>query len=167
MDSVVITNENIEEIFKKSLQDSSLLSAIDIDQLLSMMDNPKAEYLENKTKTQISDDVYRALTQLLNDTHKIEEYKIRLDGYRLVDELHELHKGKHVRWIRSETGKLTNGGIVVDIRFLDNGTHILCMNAMRKFIQYKFDDCLTFQKLTTEEHLILMAYEYANDISAG
>ena len=162
MDSVVVTNENIEEIFKNALQDSSLLSAIDIDQLLSMMDNPKTDYLENKTKSQLSDDIYQSLTQLLNDDQKIQEYHIKLDGYRLVDELHELHKGKHVRWIRRENGKLTNGGIVVDLRFLDNGTHILCMNTMRKFSQYKFDDCLTFQKLTTEEQLILMAYEYAN-----
>jgi len=163
MDSVVVTNENVEEIFKNALQDPSLLSAIDIDQLLSMMDNPKTDYLENRTMPELANDVSDALTQLLNDDLKILEYKIKLGGYRFVDELHELHKGKHVRWIRRENGKLTNGGIVVDIRFLDNGTHILCMNSMRKFIQYKFDDCLTFQKLSTEEQLILMAYEYAND----
>lgn len=163
MDSVVITNENVEEIFKNALQDPSLLSAIDIDQLLSMTDNPKTDYLENRTMPELANDVSDALTQLLNDDQKILEYKIKLSGYRFVDELHEIHKGKHVRWIRRENGKLTNGGIVVDIRFLDNGTHILCMNSMRKFIQYKFDDCLTFQKLTMEEQLILMAYEYANE----
>ena len=163
MDSVVITNENVEEIFKNALQDPSLLSAIDIDQLLSMTDNPKTDYLENRTMPELANDVSDALTQLLNDDQKILEYKIKLGGYRFVDELHEIHKGKHVRWIRRENGKLTNGGIVVDIRFLDNGTHILCMNSMRKFIQYKFDDCLTFQKLTMEEQLILMAYEYANE----
>jgi hypothetical protein len=163
MDSVVITNENVEEIFKNALQDPSLLSAIDIDQLLSMTDNPKTDYLENRTMPELENDVSDALTQLLNDDQKILEYKIKLGGYRFVDELHEIHKGKHVRWIRRENGKLTNGGIVVDIRFLDNGTHILCMNSMRKFIQYKFDDCLTFQKLTMEEQLILMAYEYANE----
>ena len=163
MDSVVITNENVEEIFKNALQDRSLLSAIDIDQLLSMTDNPKTDYLENRTMPELENDVSDALTQLLNDDQKILEYKIKLGGYRFVDELHEIHKGKHVRWIRRENGKLTNGGIVVDIRFLDNGTHILCMNSMRKFIQYKFDDCLTFQKLTMEEQLILMAYEYANE----
>ena len=163
MDSVVITNENVEEIFKNALQDPSLLSAIDIDQLLSMTDNPKTDYLENRTMPELANDVSDVLTQLLNDDQKILEYKIKLGGYRFVDELHEIHKGKHVRWIRRENGKLTNGGIVVDIRFLDNGTHILCMNSMRKFIQYKFDDCLTFQKLTMEEQLILMAYEYANE----
>jgi ABC-type molybdate transport system ATPase subunit len=55
--------------------------------------------------------------------------------------------------------KLTNGGIVTDIKFMNNETHILCMNSQRRFIQYKFDECLTFQKLSVEEQLILMAYE--------
>jgi hypothetical protein len=49
---------------------------------------------------------------------------------------------------------------VVDIKFLDNGTQILTMNSLRRFIQFKFDECLTFQKLTVEEQLILMAYEH-------
>ena len=83
----------------------------------------------------------------------------KLNGYRFVDEIHELHKGKMVRWIRNETVKLTNGGIVTDIKFLDNGVHVLCMNNQRRFIQYKYDDCYTFQKMSIEEQLILMAYE--------
>jgi hypothetical protein len=33
---------------------------------------------------------------------------------------------------------------------------------MNRFIQYKFDDCITFQKLSTEEQLIMMAYEHTN-----
>jgi hypothetical protein len=34
------------------------------------------------------------------------------------------------------------------------------LNSQQRFIQYKFDDCLTFQKLSSEEQLILMAYEH-------
>ena len=64
-----------------------------------------------------------------------------------------------VRWIRKNNDKLTNGGIVSNIKFLDNGIHILCMNNQRRFIQYKFDDCYTFQKMTPDEQLIVMAYE--------
>ena len=33
---------------------------------------------------------------------------------------------------------------------------------MNRFIQYKFDDCITFQKLTEIEQLIIMAYESTN-----
>ena len=43
---------------------------------------------------------------------------------------------------------------------MDNGTHVLVKNKMNQFIQIKFDDCLLFQKMTLQEQLILMAYEY-------
>jgi hypothetical protein len=65
-----------------------------------------------------------------------------------------------VRWIRrSNPEKLVNGGIVVDVKFLGNGTHIVVKNNMHQFIQYKFDECITFQKLSSDELMILMAYE--------
>jgi hypothetical protein len=84
-----------------------------------------------------------------------------LIGYRYVDEIRYLHKGKHIRWIRqnNKIPSLTNGGIVVNIKFLDNGIHIVCKNSQNRFIQYKFDDCITFQRLSVEEQLLLMAYE--------
>ena len=110
----------------------------------------------NSLEIKTSDGLY--ILKLYSE--KIAEICNKLIGYRFVDEIHEIHKGKHVRWIRNTTQKLTNGGIVMDIKFLDNGTQILCMNSMHRFNQYKFDECLTFQKLSIEEQLILMAYDY-------
>ena len=90
----------------------------------------------------------------------------KLADYRYVDELYQLQRGKHVRWIRIPTNTLeniqptlTNGGIVVDIKIQDTGVHVLCKNGKR-YIQYKFDDCLTYQKLSTDELLILTAIRY-------
>lgn len=78
----------------------------------------------------------------------------KLTEYRYVDKICDLIRGKHVRWIRlSTTNSLTKGGIVADIKFLENGIYILIKNALNKFMQYKFDDCITFQKLSTEELL--------------
>ena len=86
----------------------------------------------------------------------------KLISYRYVENLFDLHKGKHIRWIRlnSADKKLTNGGMVMNITFLDNGTHVLCRNSANKFIQIKFDDCVIFQKFTTNELLILLTYQY-------
>ena len=86
------------------------------------------------------------------DRDIVYKYCNSLLNYRLIDHVYHIHKGKHIRRMRNN--KLTNGGIVVDIKFLDNGTHILCKNKNR-FIQYRFDDCSTFQKLTPDELLIL------------
>ena len=80
----------------------------------------------------------------------------KLTEYRYVDKICDLIRGKHVRWVRLSTStstSLTKGGIVADIKFLENGIYILIKNARNQFMQYKFDDCITFQKLSTEELL--------------
>jgi hypothetical protein len=45
--------------------------------------------------------------------------------------------------------------MVMDIKFLEEGIHILCRNGRNQFIQFKFDECLVFQKLTDEEWMLL------------
>mgnify|MGYP000285668982 FL=1 len=160
--TIYMENKNtmdIDKIFEDAINDPSLLSTLDIDNLLNSIESTRNDYLDNKTMSEITNIVHEKIVEaeIPKENHK-ETYK-KLAGYRYVDEIYELHKGKMVRWIRLGTNKLTNGGIVTDIKFLENGVHILCMNSQRRFIQYKFDDCYTFQKMNTEEQLILMAYE--------
>lgn len=153
---------NIDQIFKDAQNDSSLLSKIDINELLNSLENKNNDYLENKTLTDINNDKYASLSQINLQNDTLQQYCEKLAEFRLVDEVYELHKGKYVRWINVESDaklKLQSGGFVFDIKFLDNGVHVLCMNNSRRFVQYKFDNCLTFQKLSMEEQLILMAYE--------
>lgn len=151
---------NVHEIFESAIKDPTLFSTIDIDTLLNSIENDKNDYLENKTMQTVTAEIFDKILGLGIGETKCRELCDKLIGYRYVDEIHEIHKGKHIRWIRQDTDRLTNGGIVVDIKFLDNGTQILTMNSLRRFIQFKFDECLTFQKLTVEEQLILMAYEH-------
>jgi hypothetical protein len=168
-----MNGEEINEIFERAKKDPSLFSTMDIENLLETIENEKNDYLENKTMSDIANIIMEQLDELRLGSREVECIYGKLIGYRFVDEIHELHKGKHVRWIRKHginnirsvkgqlgNVKLTNGGIVVDIKFLDTGVQVLCLNSQQRFIQYKFDDCLTFQKLSTEEQLILMAYEH-------
>jgi hypothetical protein len=157
------TQININQLFEDALKDPNLFSTIDIDNLLSKIETDKHDYLENKTTASITDEIYTLLSEQVPPIENKKEICKKLVGYRYVDEINELHKGKHVRWIRNNGETLTNGGIVVDIKFLDNGIHVMCKNSMNRFIQYKFDDCNTFQKLTTDEQFILMAYEYTQN----
>ena len=150
---------NINQIFEDALTDPSLLSTLDIDNLLESIENTKNDYLDNKTTSDITSEIQDKLNEIGLSVDEKEIIIVKLKEYRFVDEIHELHKGKMVRWIRNGTNRLTNGGIVTDIKFLDNGVHVLCMNSQRRFIQYKYDDCYTFQKMNIEEQLILMAYE--------
>jgi len=151
-----IERDELLTIYKNALADPSLKSTVDVSALLESIDKTKTSYLENKTIDNIRTDIDEKLRSVCISSDQFVEFHKKLLEYRYVDEIHQLHKGKHVRWIRTgQKTTLTNGGIIVDVRFLDNGTHVLCMNAGKRFIQYKFDDCITFQKMTTDEQMIL------------
>jgi hypothetical protein len=157
------TNINIEEIFKQAQEDPTLFSTIDIDQLLNALEKDSTDYLENKTLNSINKEVFDTIHLLPFDINKKKEFCEKLIGYRLVNQIFELHRGKLVKTIKIANNApphLRMHGVVMNTKFLDNGTHIVCMNPSRKFSQYKFDDHITFQKLSVDEQLILMAYEY-------
>ena len=112
-------------------------------------------YLENKTAISIQKEILDVCIRE-NIPQNILE---RLSEYRYVDKICDLIRGKYVRWVRLSKDKgnlnLTKGGIVADIKFLENGIYILIKNTCNKFIQYKFDECITFQKLSVEELLYI------------
>jgi hypothetical protein len=143
----------LQQLIEKIRQDPTLSSTIDINALLQ----GNGTIDDIITLSEITDTIFEKIGELGLPQETTVELCGKLAGYQYIDEIHELQKGRHVRWIRQNASRLTNGGIIVDIKFLDNGTHVLCMNSQRRFIQYKFDDCLTFQKMTTEEQIVLLA----------
>jgi hypothetical protein len=149
---------DINEIFENVRKDTSLLANIDIDELLRVTENDKNDYLNNKTLDDILDENIKAIKKLKLPKDETAELCDKLVGYRLVDKIFDIHKGKHVRWIRTGR-KITNGAIVIDVKFMDNGTHILCRNPQGRIFQINSNECLVFQKLSVGEQLILMAYE--------
>jgi len=83
----------------------------------------------------------------------------KLKDYTYVDELHELKTGGYVRWVNAnDPSKLTNGGFVVRVDIEDEGTKILCKKGSN-FFQFWMDECIVFQKISYQEHIILVANE--------
>ena len=166
-----MNNMNISEIFENAKRDPELLSNIDIDQLLNAIQDESTDYLEDKTLKSINNDIFKSLYEIGYRGEQLKEYCEKLIGYRLVNEVFELHKGKLVKTIRifddeykSVVPKLRMHGKVSNIKFLDNGTHVVCMMFINgrfsnRYAQYKFDQYLTFQKLSDDENLILLTYE--------
>ena len=149
---------NVSEIFESARNDDVL--DLDIDDIMINLDTEKNDYLSDKSLKSLmteNREIVSTLCEIKDD--KVDTICKSLDVYRFVDEIYDLHIGKHVRWIRKSDPNygLRFGGIVVDIKFLDLGTHVLIFNRYisKKPIQYKFDDVLTFQKLSNEEQLIL------------
>ena len=153
---------DINELFANAMSDPTLLSNIDIEKLLDGLETDKNDYLENKTIDSITREIYDVVNKVDVSIDVKKRYCQLLNEYRYVQDIHELHKGKQIKWIRLTNNRLIGGGIVVNIKFLDNGTHVLVKNPANKFIQIKFDDCQIFQKMTMQEQLILMAYGYVS-----
>ena len=137
------------------------------------MDPSSTYYLENATLESICDDIYNALERTIGRNHpELTNICSKLKQYRYVADINHLHQGKHVRWLKlpglssmTTSGiKLSAGGIVVDIRDTDRVVidaisrryTVVILNYAKQPMQYKFDDYLTFQKLTDQEMIILL-----------
>jgi hypothetical protein len=161
-------DKELKKIYKEAKQDPSLISKIDPDELLKKMNKEKNSYLEDKTSVDILNEIKQSLDDEYGDSlQKTEKLQIikKLVGYRAVDELDALHIGQHTRWIQKyqDKVKLTNGGLLLNTIFTDEGINLVIKLWNGTVIQVRFDDCLVYQKLSYDEQIILMAYDYAND----
>lgn len=81
--------------------------------------------------------------------------KLFQGGYIVVQELYQLQKGRYIRWLDPTTGKLATGGIVVDILFKEKGVWILYKGFHQGIYQYRYDNTITFQKMSRWEQMYL------------
>ena len=159
---------DIQEIYENALTDPTLFSTIDVDALLAKIESEDNHYLENKILADISKDIFESVCELNVSIDLASKFCDRLSGYRYVERVCDLRNGKLMRWIKRPTNlplnekSLTNGGILMNIKIENSGVQLLCRNNANRFFNIKFDDCLVFQKLTMEEQLILMSYEYTD-----
>ena len=125
--------------------------------------------LQNSNNKNISKLTYKEIN--LQKTNIINELNLskkdsknllnRLKDYQYVDEVPELIEGRYIRWINITNPnniKLTNGGILCEIKIQDYVTLVL-KNNMNRLFQINLDENLVFQKLTDQEKIILYAID--------
>jgi hypothetical protein len=143
-------------------------SSLDIDKLEKALDNTKNESIMNFTTKKINELNLRILQELKLDHKTTMEYFKKLKGYKYVDELPDLKHGGFVRWIPitdPDYLPLNSCGIVCDIKIADEGVFITCKNFMHRHYNFKMDDVIIFQKLTSQEMVILSALDHLDDDS--
>lgn len=141
------------------------MSELDIEKLLSALeDEDNAELLELDFK-KIELEKEDILDKLELPKKKQEDILKKLRQYRYIDELPGMKYGSYVRWIylkNPENLRLTNGGIVCEMKVGDKGIVIVCKNNFNQFFQLNMTETLIFQKLTEQELVLLSALEYIN-----
>lgn len=151
---------NIKSIFEHVQKDTTLLSTLDIPDLLNKIE--KSDYLEGKTLQDIQEEKIAVLEGLDLPTQTLTNILEKLTEYRYIKNIFELHKGKHIRWIKLGTTvpSLDRGAILSDIKFTDSGTNLQCLRYDYRVFVIKMDDRILFQKMNTEELLLLAVNEH-------
>jgi len=140
------------------------MNGADIQYIEKILVNETNEPVLNITFQEIEDKKREILSELELSKKNTKELLKKLEDYRYVDELQEIQDGRYFRWInlrRPDNIKLTNGGILCEVKIED--TAILVMkNKMNFFFQINMDENLIFQRLTSQEKVILYALDYVN-----
>ncbi len=136
---------------------------MNVNKLLSALENDNNESIMNLTTKKINEMNFNIIRELHLPKHTSLEYLKKLKGYRYVDEISELKHGSFIRWIPIIDPNylpLHNCAMICDIKITDNGVLLMCKNFMHRHYTFKMDECLIFQKLTTQELVLLSALDH-------
>ena len=131
--------------------------------LVKALDNENNESIMNYNSRIIKTIKNDYLQKLILPREKLKNYHTKLKDYRYVDDLSDIQYGRYIRWINlknPEKIELTRGGMIIDIKILSSGIHVVCKNTYNHRFQIKIDECYIFQKLTDQEKILLMALDY-------
>ena len=134
-----------------------------INKLVKALDNNDNENIMNLTTRKIMKMNLQILKELMLDRNTTINYLRKLKGYKFVDEINDLKHGSFIRWIPiidPDNLPLTQCGMICDIKITDDGVIIVCKNFMHRHYTFKMDEVLIFQKLTSQEMVILSALDH-------
>jgi hypothetical protein len=140
---------------------------MDVNKLINALDNENNEKILNLTTKKIKEMNMKILMELSLPRDKLVTITKKLNGYRYVDEIDELKCGTYLKWILltdpdPDNIELNKGALFCEIKCKDDGVFIVCKNIgfSSRHFQIKMDECLLFQRLTTQEIILLNALDH-------
>jgi len=140
---------------------------MDVNKLIDALDNENNEKILNLTTKKIKEMNMKILMELSLPREKLLDITKKLNGYRYLDEIDELKCGTYLKWILltdpdPDNLELNKGALFCEIKCKDDGVFIVCKNMgfSSRHFQIKMDECLLFQKLTTQELILLSALDH-------
>ena len=129
----------------------------------------------NRTPEDIQQEIGDMVLAYPNIQNPVEICEKLLGQYVVIQELYQISKGRYIRWINPENGKLVHGGIVLDVQFKQEttenenteennnetknpkktGVYILCKSINGGVFYVQYSNTLIFQKLKPREVLYL------------
>ena len=138
---------------------------MDINNLLHSLENESNASIMNLTTCKIKEHKNNVLQRLQLERDVLKIFHKKLCEYRYCTDMSDLQYGFYIRWIplkNPENIYITNGGILCDMKVVNDQVHIVCKNNRNRLIQFKFDETIIFQKLSPQEKVILSVLDYVN-----
>ena len=141
---------------------TSDIAQTEIDQALQFLDTDLGPFSELDL-SQLDNLKKSALNQIDVTEYQRNVLAEKLKDYRFIDELNSNDVGRYIRWVNlsSNKPKLTNGGIVIDIKIQDNGLFAICKNNRNMIFQVNVANSLIFELMNESELLIKTLYDYS------
>ena len=131
-----------------------------MDNLIKELDEKNLLHLNSSKIKQNKNDILQKL--YLTRTELIKHHKI-LKDYRHVDELDEIKIGSYIRWFNiqnPENMKLTNGGLIIDIKKGNDDINIVCKNFRNRIFTLCLNKCIIFQKINNQEKILIKIIDH-------
>lgn len=142
-------------------------TGLDEELLLSALDDDTNEYFLNYTSEKLREMNWKILCELNLDENTTRQLYQKLDGYKYVDEIHELKYGAYLRWIPLENPHkvyLTRGALFCEVKITNKGTYCVCKNmGSGRSFTLSLDRNLIFQRLTDQERVLLSALDHLSN----
>lgn len=138
---------------------------MDINKLLKALDDESNETLLNFTTDKIKEMNLNILKELHLPKKETLDIYNKLNDYKYVDEMNDLKYGTFIRWVPIEDPKnihLTKGALFCEMKITDDGVFCVCKNYgfPGRHFRISMDKNLIFQKLTTQEIVLLSALDH-------
>jgi len=133
--------------------------------LLHALENETNSSIMNLTTAKIKEHKNTILQQLQLERSYLKIMHNKLTEYRYCTDMSDLQYGYYIRWISLKDHAnlyLTNGGIMCDMKIVNNQIQVFCKNYRNRFFQFKFDEAAIFQKISPQEKVILSVLDYLN-----
>ena len=130
---------------------------MNIELLEQALENEDNYNIAKTTSQEIKNNKNDILQKLQLNKDNIKLYHKKLRDYMYIETIKDLKYGANIRWInlkQFENIKITNGGILCDIKPNNNGISLVIKLYNNYFINVNFNENLIFQLLNQEEKVI-------------
>jgi hypothetical protein len=136
---------------------------MNIELLQQALENDDNLNIINTNIQEIKQKKNEILQELGLNREDLKSYHKKLNGYMYIENIKDLKYGRNLRWInlnKIDSIKITNGALLCDIKIHDKGLALVLKGYNHNFITLYLNENIIFQKLNSEEEIILKAVDY-------